>query len=192
MAVVSVGRFLSVVYADYLAFYHFRGESEQRLRALALPRLLTNPSMHAVILIRIAIASPRALSFVWRNILIAKHSIDLYRKPTIGPGLMLSHPFGIVLGNATLGENVLLAHNVSIGSSRTPRRGEEIECPVLGDRVIVNPGSVLAGGITIGSDSVIGANSVVDCDMPPNSVFSRGEVRVRSRPPDPEAIFRSA
>jgi serine acetyltransferase len=191
MATVSVGRFLGLVYADYLAFYHHREESPRRLRLLALPRILANPSMHAVLLIRIACASPSALGFVWRNVLIAKHSIDIYRTPTIGPGLMLSHPFGIVLGGATLGENVLLAHNVTIGSARTPRRGEEIPFPVIGDRVIVNPNSVIAGGVQIGSDSVIGANCVVDCDMPPNSVYTRDTLRTRSRPPDPTAIFRS-
>jgi len=192
MATVSVGRFFSLLYSDYLAFYHFREESPQHLRWLAVPRILTNPSMHAVLLIRIACASPNALNFVWRNILITKHSIDIGLKPTIGPGLMLSHPFGIVLGGGSLGENVLLSHNVTIGSARTPRRGEEVAFPAIGDRVIVNPNSVVAGGVQIGSDSVIGANCVVDCDMPPNSVYSRGEVRLRSRPADPDAIFRSA
>jgi serine acetyltransferase len=175
----SPAGFRRSVYADYEAFYAFRGESPARLRALAALRILTNPSMHAVILLRIAACSPRPLDFVWRNILISKHSIDLYRKPVLGPGLMLSHPFGIVLGGVTIGEGVLLAHNVSIGSARKPRPGEEIAFPVIGDRVTINPNSVVAGAITIGDDCIIGANCVVDCDMPPGSVFARGELRLR-------------
>jgi len=176
----SPSGFLRSVWADYRAFYAFRGEVPGRLRLFAAPRILTNPSLHAVILIRIAAASPRPLKFVWRNILITKHSIDISRDPVIGPGLMLSHPFGIVLADVTIGANVLLAHNVTIGSARTPRPGEEVPVPVIGDRVVINPNSVIAGGIHIGADCIIGANSVVDCNMPPNSLFTRGKARTRS------------
>jgi len=168
------------VYADYLAYYQYRGEPRSRLRALLVPRLLTNPSMHATMLIRLALLSPRPLGFVWRNILISKHSIDVDRNSTIGGGLMLAHPFGIVLGGGvTIGTNVLLSHNVTLGAARTPRPGEQLPFPVIGDRVVIHPNTVVAGGIHIGEDSVIGANSFVDCDLPPGSVYRRGEIRTR-------------
>ena len=177
---MPVRRFFELVYSDYEAFYHSRGESRARLRALVVPRILVNPSMHATVLIRLVATSPRALIFLWRNILIAKHSIDVYCRPTIGPGLILVHPLGIVLGGGTIGSHALIAHNVSIGAARTPSPGDEVPYPVIGDRVVINPGSLVVGGIEIGDDSVIGANSIVDFDMPPGSVYTRGRLRPRS------------
>ncbi len=161
------------------------------MRRLALPRMLVNPSLHATLLIRIALAGPRWLAFVWRNVLIAKHSIDVGPGCTIGPGLMLSHPFGIVLGpGVVIGENVLLSQNVTLGAARVPRPGEQLPCPVVGDRVVIHPNTVVAGPVRIGDDSVIGAGSFVDSDVPPRSVFRRGEVRPASH--SPLAGIRSA
>lgn len=175
-----MGSFLRLVCSDYAAFYHGRGESQARLLALAAPRFIVNPSMHAVILLRLIAASPRSVRWIWRNVLIAKHSIDVYHTPTIGPGLILTHPLGIVLGGGSIGAYVLLTHNVTIGTARTPQPGEEPPFPVIGDRVVINPGSLVVGGIAIGADCVIGANSVVDFDMPPGSIYSGGRLRARS------------
>ncbi|MEY2513741.1 MAG: serine O-acetyltransferase [bacterium] len=170
--------FFASVYADYLAYYQHNAESEQRLRTLAPLRMLVNPSLHATILIRLLLASPRPFAFVWRNILIAKHSIDVQRGSVIGAGLMLPHPLGIVLGKATVGGNVLLAHNVTLGAARMSGPGNEQDFPVIGDRVVISPGSIVAGGVRIGADCVIAANCIVAEDMPPGSVFSRGRLRL--------------
>lgn len=167
-----------MIYADYLAHYGRRGESSARLHLLGPLRMLINPSMHAAILIRIAVASPRACAFVWRNILLSKHSIDVDPKCVIGAGLILPHPFGIVLGPGVIGANVLLSHGVTVGAARVPRPGESL-FPVIGDRVVIHPGTVVAGAIRVGSDTVIGANSFVDHDLPPHSVYRRGDVQTR-------------
>ena len=44
------------------------------------------------------------------------------------------------------------------------------ELPSIEDRVDIGCGAVLLGSITIGHDSVIGANAVVLKDVPPHSV----------------------
>ena len=170
---------LASVYADYLAYYQHSGESPRRQRLLAPLRMLVNPSLHATILVRLTLASPRQLAFLWRNLLITKHSIDIHRGSVIGPGLMLPHPLMIVLGTVTIGSDVLLAHNVSLGASRMKLAGAEVEFPTIGDRVVISPNSVVAGGVHIGDDCVIGANSVVSEDMPPGSVFAGGRLRTR-------------
>jgi serine acetyltransferase len=181
VGLVAASGFPALVFADYGAFYHYRGESRPKLLALAPLRMLVNPSLHAALLIRLVAASPAPLTFIWRNILIAKHSIDVYRRPTIGPGLILAHPLGIVLGGGEIGSHVVLTHNVTIGAARTPRPGEELPFPIIGDRVVINPGSLVVGGVRIGADCVIGANSIVDFDMPPNSIYSRGRLRPRTQ-----------
>ena len=171
--------FLASLYADYAAYYQHKAESPRRLRALAVPRMLVNPSLHATLLIRVTLASPRPLAPLWRNILITKHSIDIHRGSAIGAGLMLPHPLGIVLGKVTIGSDVLLAHNVSLGAARISRPGEEVQFPTIGDRVAIGPNSIVVGGVHIGDDSVIGANSVVAEEMPPGSLFTRGRLRPR-------------
>jgi len=63
---------------------------------------LLNPSIHAYLLIRLAANSKGIIHVIIRNILVAKHSIDvgqsISRGIGIGIGLKLSHPFCIVIG----------------------------------------------------------------------------------------------
>lgn len=135
------------------------------------PRLLTNPSLQAVLLLRIANRTPRPLQWIVRQLLITKHGMDWTGRFEIGPGLVLPHPTGIMLGpGITIGAGVMLAHNVSIGADAYGRG------PCIGDRVHVYPGAVIIGGVTVGEGTVIGANSFVAEDIPPRSVVKRGAV----------------
>lgn len=43
------------------------------------------------------------------------------------------------------------------------------DAPRLGRRVNVGAGAVILGSVTIGDDSIVGANSVVLRDVPPNT-----------------------
>ena len=61
---------------------------------------LLNPSIHACLLVRLAANSKGIIHVIIRNILVAKHSIDVGQSISrgIGRGLKLSHPFCIVIG----------------------------------------------------------------------------------------------
>ena len=59
---------------------------------------LLNPSIHAYLLIRLAANSKGIFHVIIRNILVAKHSIDVGQSISIGRGLKLPHPFCIVIG----------------------------------------------------------------------------------------------
>lgn len=138
-----------------------------------------NPSLHAAMLIRIALAGPRPLFFVWRNVLIAKHAMDIAPSCLVGPGLNLPHPFGLVLGRGVrIGSDVLLYQNVTLGTARRPRGGERLPVPTIGDGVVIHPNCVVAGGVMVGARSVIGANSFVNRDVPADSMFRRGEIEL--------------
>ena len=50
------------------------------------------------------------------------------------------------------------------------RRDRLYELPMIEDRVDIGCGAVVLGAITVGHDSVIGANAVVLKDVPPYSV----------------------
>jgi serine acetyltransferase len=139
-----------------------------------VPRMILNPSLHAVVIIRLSNAGPRWLHWFWRNLMIWKHSMDIGYRPEIGPGLVLAHPFGIAISNKVrIGEGVRIMHNVSIG----PKVGDP-GVPMIGDGALLLTGCMLFGGIEIGAGSIIGAGSFVDFDVPAGSAIrtSRGEL----------------
>jgi serine O-acetyltransferase len=81
---------------------------------------------------------------------------------SIGPGLFLQHGFASVLLAKRIGANCWINQQVTIGSDH--RAG----APVLEDNVVVNAGAKIIGNVTIGTNSVVGANAVVVKNVPPN------------------------
>ena len=166
--------------ADYGTLYAGRSDSRVRQLLRTPLRFATNPSLHAVVMMRAALAGPPALMDLWRHALLAKHSIDLEPGCEIGPGLSLPHPFGIVLAaDVKVGDNVFLYHNVTIGGMPDDPR----PAPVIGDRVTIHANSIIMPGVAVGSDSVIGMNSLVEGHVPARSVFKRGQIVPRSDVP---------
>lgn len=70
----------------------------------------------------------------------------------------------VIHSRARIGNDVLIRQNVTIG---TRHKGGGV--PVIEDRVVIGAGAVLLGGITVGTGAVIGANSVVLCDVEPGA-----------------------
>jgi hypothetical protein len=124
-------RVRELILSDYRAFSGLRGDGPLKRRMLALPRMLLNPSLHAVVLVRLANGSPRWLHWFWRNVLMWKHSMELVYRSSIGPGLVLPHPIGIVIGrDVRIGRDARIMHNVVIGPNFLDDR-----MPVIGDAV---------------------------------------------------------
>jgi serine O-acetyltransferase len=88
----------------------------------------------------------------------------------IGRRVRIWHHGGCVLGACSIGDDVQIRHNVTFGLAG---HGDPIwKLPVLEERVIVGAGAAVLGPITIGHDSVIGANAVVTIDVPPHSLVA--------------------
>ena len=81
---------------------------------------------------------------------------------TVGGGLYIPHPYGIVLGAATIGRNVTILQHVTIGRRA---RGETAD-PVIEDGVYLAAGAVIIGSIVVGENARVGANSVLLQDLP--------------------------
>jgi len=102
----------------------------------------------------------------------------------IGPGLVLTHTQGTVLGAASIGANVTLYQQVTLGA-----RGMDFAYtlslrPVLEDGVVVSAGAKVLGGLVLGQGCVVGANAVVLSDVPPGYVAMG--VPARNFPPKNE------
>ena len=106
--------------------------------------------------------------------------VDIGPGAVIGPGFLISHGVGIVVGGyARIGKNAILLHQVTIGSPN-PDRIEKM--PVIGDNVFIGAGSKVIGEITVGDDVFIGVNAIVTRDIPSGSrVLAKTEIEVSAR-----------
>lgn len=115
-------------------------------------------------------------SFVLRQIalrykykLISRRGCDISYNAIIGKRLRLPHPIGIVIGDGVvIKDYVMIFQQVTFGSHG--KKGKDFSYPVIENNVKIFAGAKIIGGVTIGENSVIGANTLVNKDIPPNSV----------------------
>jgi serine O-acetyltransferase len=86
----------------------------------------------------------------------------------VGRRVHLWHQGGMILGARAIGDDVHIRQNTTLGSARTGD-GRWMK-PVIGDRADIGVGAVILGPISIGHDSIVGANAVVLQDVPPEHI----------------------
>ena len=87
---------------------------------------------------------------------------------SIGPGLVVFNSFGILISSSSvLGENCTIYSGVFIAHKANDKNAG---APVIGNNVVLMSGCKVLGGITIGNNSTIGANSVVIIDVPAETI----------------------
>lgn len=112
---------------------------------------------------------------------------DLAWQASVGPGLRLYHPTGVVLGpDVVAGAGCVLQQGVTLGSVRERGRMADgrLDSPVLGDDVTVGAGARVLGPISVGDRSIVGANAVVLADVPADHLAVGVPARVTPRRPD--------
>ena len=85
----------------------------------------------------------------------------------LGRRVRIWHHGGMILHAGRIGDDVHIRQNTTFGIAR---RDALHQLPVIEDRVDLGCGVVVLGAVTVGHDSVIGANAVVLKDVPPRSV----------------------
>jgi serine O-acetyltransferase len=93
--------------------------------------------------------------------------IELPCEVVVGENFVIDHFGGIVIsGYARFGDNCRIRNGVVVGLSHI----SDPVAPVFGDYVDIGAGAKVLGAITIGSNVSIGANAVVLCDVPSDSI----------------------
>ena len=142
--------------------------------------VLSYPGFHAIVAHRIVHALhrtglpvlPRWLSNVNRFLT----GIEIHPAAKIGKGLFIDHGMGVVIGEtAEVGENVTIYQGVTLGGTSLSHGKRH---PTIGDGVVIGLGSAVLGAITVGSNSRVGAGSVVVKDVPPNATVVGVPARV--------------
>lgn len=133
-----------------------------------------SPRFAPVVLIRTAQCLHRAgwhrLAKIPALLNFVLFGIEVPPRIPIGPGLVLMHTQGTVLGAASIGENVTIYHQVTIGAVEMDFAYTPILRPVVGDDVVIGVGAKVLGALTLGDGCVIGANAVVVKDVPTRHV----------------------
>lgn len=98
-----------------------------------------------------------------------KFGCYLSPKATVGKGLSIKHPIGVVIGDgAIIGNDVTIFQNVTIGAARLGEGAKGLY-PKIGNGVTIFAGAIIVGDIFIESKSIVGANAVVIKSCPKNS-----------------------
>jgi serine O-acetyltransferase len=88
---------------------------------------------------------------------------DIGLEATIGGGLILPHPNGVVIHeDARIGEDCMIMQQVTVGMIG------DGDVPTIGNRVYIGAGAKIIGKVVVGDGARIGANAVVVSDVPSN------------------------
>jgi serine O-acetyltransferase len=145
-------------------------------RALSLlPRLGTVRGMSSLLFRLAQRVGPRnaALGHLLKTLLHVLTGADIAWQATVGPGLALMHPTGVVIGpDVVIGADCKIQQGVTLGAgtARGLVRDGRVDSPVIGDGVSIGSGAKVIGPVDIGDHARIGANAVVVKDVPAGSV----------------------
>lgn len=96
-------------------------------------------------------------------------NIEVPASLQIGPGLVIPHPQGTVLGAREIGENVTIFHQVTLGGKVADFSYDLSQRPKICDGATLSVGAKILGPYTVGVGAVVGANAVVVSDVPDNT-----------------------
>lgn len=100
--------------------------------------------------------------------------VEVQKNSKIGKNSRIqSHSF--ICEGVEIGENVFIGHNVNTINDRYPKNNNKdwkCEKIIIEDNCSIGTGTVLMAGITIGKNSLIGANSLVLNNVPSNEIWA--------------------
>ncbi len=111
----------------------------------------------------------RQIAFRYKYILISRRGCDISYHAVLGKNIKFPHPIGIVIGDGVIiGDNVTIFQQVTFGSHGKSEL--DYEYPIVEEDVKIFAGAKIVGGIKIQKGSIVGANSFVNKNIPPNSI----------------------
>ena len=109
----------------------------------------------------------------------SRHNNEISLNQKVAGGLALVHCSNRVIhGDCSIGENVNIYHNVTIGQET---RGVRKGAPTILNNVFIGANSTIVGKITIGNNVLIAPNTFVNFDVPDNSIVIGNPAKVISK-----------
>ena len=183
MTVTSLRNLLD---ADWNRLLEVSGEPLRRRKW----RHAFSPRFASVTLVRVA---QRLEARSWRRLAklaslanFVMFGIEVPTRLSIGPGLVLPHTQGTILGAASIGANVTLFQQVTLGARTADFSFDPAKRPRVMDGAVISAGAKVLGPVLIGERVVVGANAVVLIDVPADCLAVGVPARVIRRD-DPAA-----
>lgn len=147
-----------VLHPSYMACFLYRLSHYLRLRGWKLPARI-----------------------LW-HLNITLTGLDVNPKVEIGPGFLIVHPACCTIAGK-IGAHCTMFAQSGIGGAKffdTRDIGAGPGVPLVEDDVYFEPGAIAIGPIRIGSGCRLGARTVCSSDLPPGSITSVAEAKVRT------------
>jgi serine O-acetyltransferase len=148
----------------------------------AAARTLPTVRFTAVALFRLAQAAGRHVPLAGSLLKQLNHVLtgcDAAYQAEIGPGLVLYHPTGVVIGpRVRVGARATIMQGVTLGSDEVTEGPGSAGSPVVGDDVFIGPGAAVFGPVVLGDRVRVGANSVVTGSFGDDVVIAGAPARV--------------
>jgi serine O-acetyltransferase len=109
-----------------------------------------------------------AKPFSLLNVLL--FGLEVPARLEIGPGLVLTHTYGTVLGASRIGANATIYHQVTLGAIEADFSFDPSKRPVVEDEVTLTAGAKVLGPVHLGRGCTVGANAVVLQNVPPGAL----------------------
>lgn len=127
--------------------------------------------------------------FFWHAMLrlMMYHSgIQIPSKVRIGPGLKFGHWGTIVINvDAEIGRNASISHGCLIGNAQGRKKG----APKIGNNLVMQANSIIAGGVKIGNNVLIAPGAFVNFDVPDNCIVMGNPGKIIHRENNPTSNY---
>lgn len=162
--------FGAILDADWAQLSAFAGEQARPRRWASS----FSPRFACVTLVRVAQCLHRS---GWRRtaklaslVNFVVFSIEVPAQLPIGPGLVIPHSFGTIIGAGYVGCNVTIYQQVTFGAKLADFQFDPAKRPHVHDGAVVTSGAKVLGPVRIGENAIVGANAVVLKDVPDYAV----------------------
>ena len=93
-------------------------------------------------------------------------AIDIHPGAVIGRNFFIDHGFVVIGETSVIGDNVTMYQGSTLGGTNPTNGVGGKRHPTIGDDVIISLGAAVLGPLMVGKGSRIGANAVVNKDVP--------------------------
>lgn len=160
----------------------YRYTGRKRMFAFFI-KCLTHPGARFIFLFRMCnmFSKFNPIGFFFRvlyKLNLVQNGCEIPHNCELGSGLYLGHFKAIVInGNSKIGSNCNIMQSVTIGNES---RGQRKGAPIIGNKVLIGPNSVISGRITVGNNVLIAPLTFVNFDVPDNSVVIGNPAKIIS------------
>jgi len=147
---------------------------KQKYNISYITSVLSNRGFHALLFYRIShflykVKIP-ILPLIFTRIIQIIYCIDIDYRAKIEGGVIIIHGSGTVIGSgAIIKSGTIIYHQVTIGIKGSQNNDG---FATIEENCILGAGAKILGKLTIGANSIIGANVVITKDIPKNSIVT--------------------